>query len=652
MIVRVALPIPVVRTFSYSVPGHWQPFAEPFCRVTVPFRTRTLTGFVTDVETGDKAGLKEIKEVSDLFPLVSGTLMELTDWASRYYITPIGLVLKYAVPPVREIEKYLTASIDGDGAREAMPLKKARAALGGGQMMELFLSGMLEIRNLFDGSPFAPCREARSPGEVPENRFFLGGHESRLAYYIALIGETLAKGKSVLMLLPDYYGTGSFFSRAFSERFPGRVLWYGGPAKAKARMETYFKVRREGGWLILGHKSAIFLPAADIGLIIVERPEEDVYRNEEDFRFNAAVVASRRAGIEGAPLVLGAMAPSVEVYKRVEEGRLSLVEGHSHVPIERREIYLEKNIASYPGLPDELLDIVREPLERRARVALFTPRRDYGGYLHCIECKTLFSCPRCGGALSYRKSEESLLCPACGRKFPYEERCPKCGSDLIRFSRIGAEYLEEHLARAFPGVTVMLITGETARKEVETLRKMPDGVPALIIGTQALASIYAKSVERLILVGWEELERTAGYRAHEKMFHLLIHLLDALKPEDLYFCMEQRRKVVPGSFLDSLQFCRDEMERRRIAESPPFTRFFLVELEKSTELAGNRAMARIREITGAPGFPGEVTGPLFQKREKYQWKMIVKGSGDPLYRSLLSLYDVPGIRIEADPLYL
>ena len=652
MIVRVALPIPVVRTFSYSVPAHWQPFVEPFCRVTVPFRTRTLTGFVMEVDSGDKAGLKELTEISDLFPLVSGALRELTDWASHYYVTPIGLVLKYAVPSERQIEKYLATSMEGDEGRDALPLKKTRAALGGDQVMDLFGRGMLEIRNLFDGRPFAPCRDAHLPGEPPQNRLFLGGHESRLAYYTALIQEALDQGKSVLMLLPDYYGTGSFFSRAFLERFPGRVLWYGGPAKAKARMETYFKVRKDGGWLILGHKSGVFLPAADLGLIIVERPEEDAYRNEEDFRFNAAVVAARRAETLGVPLVLGAMAPSVEVLKCVEEGRITLVDGDSRAPKERHETYLEKNIASYPDLPDGLMDIIREPLERRERVALFTPRRDYGGYLQCLECKTLFTCPQCSGVLSYRKLEESLFCPACGTKFPYEERCPRCGSSLIRFSRIGAEYLEERLGRAFPDTYITRITGETARKEIDRLRKLPQGIPALIIGTQALAGIYAQSVERLILVGWEELERTAGYRAHEKMFHLLAHLLDALKPEELYFCMELRRKVNPGPFLEALQFCRDEMERRRIAESPPYTRFFLVELTKGTEPAGNKAVAGIKEIMGAPEFSGEITGPLFQKKEKYQWRWIVKGSGGALYQSLLGLYDISGIRIEADPLYL
>ncbi len=653
MIVDVALPIPVAKNFSYSVPTKWHPYVRPFSRVVVPFRMRVLTGVVTDIREGDKAGLKDIREVADLFPLVGNTLRELTGWASRYYVTPMGLVLKYALPPHKDIERYLTVRMEDEGlGLPGVPMKKAIASLGRDGLFERYHSGLLPVHDVFGEHPFMPSPDEGPTGGETDNRLYIGGIDDRLAYYVSLISDQLARGRNVLMLLPDYYRTGSYFSRAFLQRFPGQVFWYGAAVKAKSRMETYFTLRNGGANLLLGTKSAVFLPVKDLGLVIVERHEEDHYRNEKDFSFNAAAVAAHRATIEGVPAVLGSPSPSMEVMKEVEDGTFNIVSGPAPGPRDYSETILAKGITSYHGLPDELIEIMKQPIERNERIAIYTPRKDYGSYIECLECKTAFSCPLCGGILSYQKSTDTLICAGCGRKAPYEEKCPACGSELIRFSRAGAEYLEEQVRLLFPHVPVVRVTGDTPRKEIEALIKVPTGAPLVIVGTQALSNIYGIGVASLILTGWEELARISGYRAHEKMFHLLMHLLDTLNPEELHFCMERKKKVNPALFLDVAGFCGDEMARRKIAEFPPFTRFFLIEVEKKTEATGLKAVDKIREFLHKEGLSGGITGPLFQKKEHYQWRMILKGAGEPLYETLLKLYEIRDLRIEADPLYL
>ena len=469
MIVEVVLPIPVERRFSYSVPPRWQPHVRLLSRVTVPFRTRSLIGWVTNITSGDtekEAGLKEIQEVSDIFPLTDGTLERLTAWASQYYVTPMGVVLKYALPSSREIEKYLAVSMDSRPGQPPMTTKKALTSLGREKLMSLRSAGSLRLHDTFNRSPFEPLSagDGGPPAVTPGATLFLGDIESRLEYYSSLIAGHLAKDESILMLLPDYLQTGSYFTRAFLEKFPDKVLWYSSSVKGKARMETYFKARSRGGQLILGTRSCVFLPVRDLGLVIVERHEEDYYRNEKDFRFNAATLAIERARLLGVPAVVGTASPSMEIWRDMEEGRVTVEE--KALPSKRyySETTLEKNIASYEGLPEELAAAIAVGIEAKHRIAVYTPRRDYSSYIQCIECRTLFTCPACHGVLSYRKSTDSLICAACGRTYPYEEKCDACGSNLIRFSHIGAEYLEDQVKRLFPHVPVARISGDTSRR--------------------------------------------------------------------------------------------------------------------------------------------------------------------------------------------
>ena len=659
MIVEVAFPIPVERRFSYSVPLKWQPHVKPFARVAAPFRMRSLTGWVTNITEGDgerEASLKEIQEVSDFFPLVDGSIERLVNWASRYYITPPGLVLKYALPSGKEVEKYLSAEMNSGSGQAPLSMKKALASSGRERIMSLRSTGSLRLHDTFDGSPFEPLPADENGASLaldgPGHTLFLGNIASRLEYYLSLISDCLERDESVLMLVPDHDQTGSYFARAFAGKFPEKLLWYSSSVKLKTRMETYFRARSGGGRLILGTRSCVFLPVRRLGLVIVERHEEDYYRNESDFRFNAAEVALERARLAGVPAVVGTASPSVGIWKEAEEGRVKIVEKDLPEKKEFTETLLDKNIAAYNGLPDELTEVITSGVEAGRRIALYTPRRDYSSYIECVECKTLFTCPVCHGVLSYHKSTDSLVCPACGRKFPYEEKCDACGSELIRFSHIGAEYLEEHVKRLVPHIPVARISADTPRKEIEYLKRIPPGSPAVITGTQAMANLYGFDVNTLILIGWEELGRTSGFRANEKMFHILIHLLDALRPEEVHFCMARRKRVDPSLFLDVKGFCGEESARRKAADFPPYTRFFLVDVEKKTESAGLKAVAGIKEALKAGGYTGGITGPLFQKKERLHWRMILNGSGEPLYRSLMGLYNIADVRIEADPLYL
>jgi primosomal protein N' (replication factor Y) len=288
-------------------------------------------------------------------------------------------------------------------------------------------------------------------------------------------------------------------------------------------------------------------------------------------------------------------------------------------------------------------------IENRETIAIYTPRKDYSSHITCLDCKSLFRCPVCGGGLSYQKHKDLLACTGCGRTFSYEDRCRQCGSKLIQFSNVGVEYLERKLLDAFPGVPVISVTGETLHENRDALKGLNTGDPAIIIGTQVLSKPHELKVHKLIMIEWEELMRIGGYRAGEKMFHVLSNLMDALEPEELYAVMARKKRVDLKEFFDVKAFFVAELERRKSAQFPPFVRIFLLEVEREDENSGMRLVAKIKLTADKYRVSQHITGPLMQKRRKYRWRMILRSNEDQLYDFLSAMTDLSGVRLEADP---
>jgi len=662
MIVHVSLAIPVPKAFSYSVPRQFELFIKPYMRVTVPFRNRVLKGYVVGVDNGSNDALKDILDVIDIFPLFNESLASLSLWASNYYATPLGLILKYAVPLNLQIEQYLLVKslCDLTSSLNGISLKKVLKSAGRDAVLTLYHKREIAFYDVFTGKPFTA--HTQEPGQIQrhEKTLYLGSIDDRMEHYLMLISHHIADGGNVLMLLPDYHTSGRYFYKILVEKFKDNVFWYGSPGKARARMETYFKARSDGGFVILGNKSAAFLPLLNNGLIIVERSEGDEYRNEEGVKFNAWMIASKRAEIENIPIVFGSIAPPLEIYKGIGEGKFRIIDNAVSIKREDMHVVMKKNL-SIPGkLPGEFTEVVGDAIAKGENIAIFTPRKDYASHLFCLECKTPFTCTICGRPLSYQKRGDALICSACDKHINYEGKCPHCSSEVIRFSQTGAEYLEGKLKAAFDQCRIVRVTGETLEEVVkgEALNEpiKPDEQdellnPAIFIGTQALSKLYAIDVKLLILYGWEELLRISGYRATEKMYQILMNLVDALKPERICFFMDEKKSVELDPFMDGRSFYLNELQKRKLAEYPPYVRLFLIEVEKKDREMGQRLVKKIQVFLEEGGFGQGISGPHIQKRGyRYKYKMILKiPENESISQRLLDLYNFSGVRIEPDP---
>jgi len=649
MIVHVALPIPVRKAFSYTVPDTWVPFIGPLLRVKVPVKNRDAVGFIVGIDKGDAENLKEIQEIVDPFPLLDEKTLQLAEWACHYYIAPKGLVLGYALPSGLPIEQYVKIrALSETDTLNNLRLRKACRVFGREVVYNHYNKNFLRLYDVFTNEDFLPFKHEKLSSRG-EKTLFLGNIHDRLQYYSETIAEHIAKNENVLIFVSNHHTIGQFCFDKLSEVFPGKVIRYGISVTPKKRMEAYFRARNEGGLIILGSRSCLFLSVFRNGLIIVERPEEDEYRNEEGFQFNAVNLAIRRAEIEQIPIVLGSVSPPLEVYRRAINGELHVIEKAYPIGKPCSEIISEKGISTMGRLPEGLTTLLSRAVEGKEKVAIYTPRKDYSSQIKCLDCKSLFLCPACGGSLSYQKQKDLFSCTSCGKTFSYESRCRQCGSRLIQFSNVGVEYLERKLQEVFPGVTIISAIGESLYENKEACTKLSLNEPAFVIGTQALTKPYGLKVDKLVMIEWEELKRIGGYRAEEKMFHILSNLVDVLEPNEIYAVMVRKKKAELKAFLDVKKFCNSELEKRKNAQFPPFVRIFLLEIEKEKELAGKKIVEKIKIAADKYGITRHITGPLMQRRKKYRWRMILKGNEDQLYDFLTTVSDYPGVRVEADP---
>jgi len=653
MIARVALPLPIDKTFSYALPNGMAPFIRPFSRVKVPFNSRSLVGFVLDTQEGDEEGLKAVTDLVDCVPLIDDTCARLCLWASSHYVTPLGLTLKYALSSSIKMEKYCRVKAKDSSLShlDGLPLAKAYDALGKETILDYFHRSLIAFCDAFTGREIEPENEKKS-ADSHRATLFLGAVEERMDLYLPLAADELEHGRNVLMLLPDHQLVGDFFYSSFAKRFAGAVFWFHSAMTEKRRAETFFRARSEGGHVILGSKSSVFLPLAHNGLIIVERPEEDEYRNEEAFKFSAVRLAVKRAEIEGISVLLGSSAPPVEVMRWAEEGSIDLKVGRETASPSVSSTRSEKGKGREAHLPDALVQAIRDVVDRSGNVVVHTPRRAYASGLYCASCGQWFHCPACSGAsLNYTRTAESLTCGTCKGKIPYDETCVQCGSPFIRFLDVGAEYVEARLREAFPGKNVLKVTGEAgARKERRALRCAPQE-GSIIVGTNVLSKAYELAADLLILYGWEDFLRIGGYRAREKMFQVFTNLVDALKPRNLLLHTCGKEPFDISLFLDRKRFYEDELDKRRRADFPPFVRLFLLNVLKRNEQAGRRVLKAIDRLIEREHPDHQILGPIDVKGQ-YGWRMILKGDDLSLSGVLPSLYRLPGVHIEADPLYL
>ena len=641
------------RGFSYLYDGKEK--ALPGCRVLVEFNHQLVLGYVEEVmespgtveEIRSSFGLELsfIQRLIDKEPLLNDELTRLCQEVSAYYLAPKISVLHAMLPPSL---KPAVSSLKGpkiayekwveclDAEEEGLTPKQVEALrliaenktvlkkeAGSDAIVKALLEKkririVLKEKQRFLVPEYEKERQPRTltfdqthaVDEILHNQrdvVLLQGvtGSGKTEVYLKLSEEYLAQGKNILMLVPEISLT-PIMVEYFSRRFGSDIAILHSELTPAEKYDEYRRIARNEARIVVGARSAIFAPLANIGLIILDEEHVESYKQEGKPYYHAREVAIMRAKHFGAKVVLGSATPSLETKARAMKG----VYGYaslSHRINERalpktRILDLRDRTIMMPNdrvFSRTLIDAIKQRLEKKEQVILLLNRRGYSSYVTCSHCGHIFTCPSCHGNLTYHRHDELLKCHHCGYVSPYPEVCPECGSEKIMRVGFGTERLVKVLNEYLPEARIGRLDGDVGkvRKNIaKTLQEFREFQFDILVGTQMIAKGH--DFPNVTLVGMVLADiglSLPSYRASESTFELITQAVGRSgRGEKVGDALIQSYNpfhyaVSLGAKQDYEAFYQREMQQRRITQFPPYV--FLIALHFSAKSEERCAMA-------------------------------------------------------------
>ncbi len=484
-------------------------------------------------------------------------------------------------------------------------------------------------------------------------------------------------GKSVLLMMPEIALTAQFMDR-FEKRFGAPpVVWHSNLTAARRR-DIWRGVARGDIRIVVGTRSALFLPWQNLGLIVVDEEHDTSYKQEDMGNYHARDMAILRAKIAGFPVILASATPSLETMHNVALGkyrrlRLTSRYGGAQMPTietidmraNRPESYTMGDGDKSGNLSPQLCSEIANTLENHKQVMLFINRRGFAPIVQCKKCGWVAGCPDCSTSMHYHKHINKLVCHMCGHMEPVATVCPQC-KNRVSTRGAGLEKIEEEVNAKFPNARTALVSSDTimSRQALQRLvEKMESGDIDIIIGTQILAKGH--HFPNLTLVGVVDADMGlfgTDFRAGEHTFQQLFQvagragrgefpgrvLLQTFQPEHPVI-----RAICAG---DRDEFMAGDMESRRAAQMPPFGQLIAVIIEADKESTLKKycdELAKAAPMLNGGKIMGPIAAQIYQIRNWYRMRFLVSGNAranlQPVVRSWLDKVKQPtNVRIKID----
>ena len=652
LIVSVAVPVPLRRAFDYQAETN----IEPGSRVLVPFQARKLVGVVLPMNPKkSEYKLKAVIDVLDDEPSVPASMLEFYRWAANYYHHPVGEVMQTALPPnLRKAIKlndpdtpqYFAQNPEVSESEALMHLARAPkqkqlyTSLSDGKCMRLDelakLSHLHNISNLshglhslkkkglviltnrppdqpqtFEGTLNSEQSQALSLIKQSKGRFnahlvhgITGSGKTEI--YLHAIQDCLDAGQQVLVLVPEISLTKQLVER-FSDRFGHRIHCYHSGINSASRYRTWWKARNGTAGVILGTRSAIFMPVLNLAAIVVDEEHDLSLKQMDGFRYHARDLAIKRASLENIPILLGSATPSMESMQNVRNGKYQISTlrqraGMANLP-NIEFIDLRKQPARH-GLSSRLIAAIEKQLENSQQTILYINRRGYAPIAECSSCRWRACCDRCDACMTYHKTYGHLCCHYCGKTSSAPDVCPQCRSSLF-LRGAGTQRIEESLQKLFPDATILRFDRDklrTFRQLQDTLDCINDGQADIIVGTRMISKGHDFHGVTLVgIINPDQGLYSIDFRAPEQLFQDLMQVsgrsgrgqdpgrvfIQTLHPENPY--MEMVRKQDYGTFFENC------LQERQLAQVPPFSCFALWRVESRQPEDGFQLLRQIKQ---------------------------------------------------------
>ena len=692
------------RTFQYRVPEEFADRIFVGSRVAIPFGrgNRRISGFVvglTDTPRWPEDKIKNLFAPEEKEVPVEGQLLQLAAWIRERYGGTMNEALKTVLPIKKQVksveERWLNLIISKEEAereynRCVLRHYRARARLLHGMLTEkdgmttqlaakkygvgkpvidsLAKAGILSVsarrryRNPVpppspEGTPEVVLNsEQRAVAEDFAGEYQRGIRRTYLLYgvtgsgktqvYMEMIQQALSMGKQVIVLIPEIALTAQTVRR-FQNRFGDRVSILNSRMSDGERYDQYERAKKGEVDIVVGPRSALFIPFERLGLIILDEEHEASYKSENPPKYHARETAIRRAQMAGASVVLGSATPSVESYQAAKEGRFRLYHltkraGGASFPtvsvVDLREELKAGNRSVFSRL---LQEKIRDRLDRGEQTMLFLNRRGYAGFVSCRSCGYVLKCSHCEVSMTAHKNHvgdvDTLQCHYCGHAQAMPKICPECGSPYIAAFGLGTQKVEDMLRRQFPKARILRMDGDTTAGKhghENVLAPFRRGEADILLGTQMIVKGHDFPNVTLAAALAADLGMYAGdYRSSERTFELLMQasgragrgekrgemVIQTYNPEQ--YCIEAVARQQAEIFYEN------ELSYRRMASYPPYVAMMAV-LVLSEEK--ERAAHFIQTLAGAVGDREDVriVGPaeagLSRARDRYRYVMYVK----------------------------
>lgn len=715
--VKVLLPLPLAGAYDYRVPQDMALVAGHF--VVVPLGKREAIGVVWGAGSGEvpPAKLRDVIGVLPALPMADA-LRRFVDWVSAYTLMPSGAVLRMAmsVPSALEAPKtefvYRPAALSEDAALKltaarrrvldqlkegpAMPAAELAhlAGVGSSVVKTMASIGLLEaiertVRRSVpqpdggrDGPILSPAQKSAADGLVEKvkahafSATLLDGvpGAGKTEVYFEAIAAALAAGRQVLVLLPEIALTAQWLRR-FEDRFGALPSpWHSGLTSLERR-ETWRAVAEGRVGVVVGARSALFLPFARLGLIVVDEEHDQSFKQDEGVVYNARDMAVVRARLESAPIVLASATPSLESVVNVEAGRYGAVHlparhgGHELATLSAVDL---RRDAPTRGrwLSPPVVEAMKQTLAAGEQTLLFLNRRGYAPITLCRACGHGLECPQCSAWLVEHRFRRTLICHHCGHTEPPARDCKHCGTvDQFVACGPGVERLAEEALDLFPEARLELFTSDSLMNRDEAsaaVERMEKGEIDILIGTQMAAKGHHFPNLTLVAVIDADLGLNGGdLRAAERTFQLLYQvagragrdgrpgraLIQTHNPEHPVM-----QALVSG---DRDRFVAAELHDRRLAGMPPYGRLASLVISGPDPVAVDNvcsALARRAPQQDGVTVLGPSVAPMALLRGRHRRRFLLKASRDiavqPLLHAWLERIGLPGsvrLQVDVDP---
>jgi len=680
VIARVLLPLPVDYPFDFEISDDLEEDISVGRRVVVRFRGKERTGIVQSLsEKSDHPGpLEPVLSVQPDPSFTSGALSFCRDTATHYLSSP-GTFVNRLLPRLASThsERYLQAAGKLDeiainiesrakrAPRQAEVLRFLLATRGPctetnlreklgtptnviDRLLDLGLIEEASARSMFPrmtSSQGAIAMEATTATEKEHTLLF---SRSRMAEYVQAIEETLAGDESILLLTPEILIARGIFADLRRSLHTPIFLYHSGLAEGE-KGRVWNDVRSGRARIVVGTRSALFLPFPKLGLVIVDEEQDRSYKQDEMIpHYHARDVVARRRDIRA---IFGSAAPSIETSYRAQLKEIGLL--HNPVAPGRSDATIIDMRKEKGTLSDALLDAIAETLAAGKRVLIGVNARGHFQAVLCKKCGQPLRCPHCGANLIYDVRSAQLVCRVCGIAQP-RMVCPNCGARSLRFVGIGSERIEEEMRVRFPGTRIARIDGTclTSKTALTRAEAAIEGAAEIIIGTPlATKGPVIRDLGLAAAIGSDAILARPDFRAAERTYQYLTGMFGRLDEDGraiIQTSYPEHYAVVAAARADYDLLYSREIAEREAMFYPPFShlaRLLIPHVSKDDRL-----------IHILSEYDVQVIGPAPHPRHHGQDIVLIKGKNSDVVRAACARVraEIPGkssniVEIDIDP---